>query len=37
MRIWLWVTLALFVAGPLSLRPAHADDTAVTAQLQQVA
>ena len=36
MRIWLWVTLALSVAGPLSLRPARADDTAVTAQLQQI-
>jgi D-alanyl-D-alanine carboxypeptidase len=36
MRIWLWVTLALFGAGPLSLRPAFADDTAVTAQLQQI-
>ena len=36
MRIWLWVTLALSVAGPLSLRPARADDTVVTAQLQQI-
>ena len=36
MRIWLWVTLALFITGPLSLRPAHADDAAVTAQLQQI-
>jgi len=36
MRIWLWVTLALFITGPLALRPAHADDAAVTAQLQQI-
>jgi len=36
MRIWLFVTLTLFSAIPFSLRPARADDTAVTAQLQQV-
>ena len=36
MRIRLFVTLTLFSAIPFSLRPAQADDTAVTAQLQQV-
>jgi D-alanyl-D-alanine carboxypeptidase len=36
MRIWLWMTLALLVAGPLSSRPARANDAAVTAQLQQM-
>ena len=36
MRIGLFAALALFVAGPMSLRPARADDAAVTAQLQQV-
>jgi D-alanyl-D-alanine carboxypeptidase len=36
MRIWLFVALALFGAVPFSLRPARADDTAVTAQLQQI-
>jgi D-alanyl-D-alanine carboxypeptidase len=36
MRIWLFVALALFVAIPFSLRPARADDAALTAQLQQV-
>jgi hypothetical protein len=36
MRIWLFVTLAIFTAIPFSLRPAGAYDTAVTAQLQQI-
>ena len=36
MRIWLCVTLAVFGAIPLFLRPAQADDAAITAQLQQV-
>ena len=36
MRIWLFVTLTLFTAVPFSPRPASADDTAVTAQLQRV-
>jgi D-alanyl-D-alanine carboxypeptidase len=36
MRIWLWVTLALFGALDLSCAPARADDAAVTAQLQQI-
>ena len=36
MRIWLLVTLALFAAIPLALRPARASDAAVTAQLQQI-
>ena len=36
MRIWLCVTLAVFGAVPFFLRPARADDAAITAQLQQV-
>jgi D-alanyl-D-alanine carboxypeptidase len=36
MRIWLFVTLAVFSAFPFSLGPARADDAAVTAQLQQI-
>jgi D-alanyl-D-alanine carboxypeptidase len=36
MRIWLCVTLAVFGAIPLFLRPAQADNAAITAQLQQV-
>ena len=36
MRIWLWVTLALFGALDFSCAPARADDAAVTAQLQQI-
>ena len=36
MRIWLFVTLALFGAIPFSLRTARADDAALTAQLQQI-
>ena len=36
MRIWLFVTLALFSAIPISPRPAHADDAAVTVQLQEI-
>jgi D-alanyl-D-alanine carboxypeptidase len=36
MRIWLCVTLAVFGAIPFFLRPARADDAAITAQLQQV-
>ena len=36
MRIWLFVTLAVFSAFPFSLGPACADDAAITAQLQQI-
>ena len=36
MRIWLCVTLALLGAIPLSPTTARADDTALTAQLQQI-
>jgi D-alanyl-D-alanine carboxypeptidase len=36
MRNWLCVTLALLGAFPFSLTAAHADDAAITAQLQQI-
>src|ERR1700722_12961015 len=36
MRIWLFVSLALFGAIAFSPRAARADDVAVTAQLQQI-
>ena len=36
MRIWLFVSLALFTAIPFSPRPARADDAAVTTQLQEL-
>ncbi len=36
MRRWIFVSLALFGALPLSLTTARGDDTAVTAQLQQI-
>jgi D-alanyl-D-alanine carboxypeptidase len=36
MRIWLFVTLALLSVPPFSPKLARADDTAVTAQLQQL-
>ena len=36
MQIWLVVTLALFSAMSFSPSPARADDTALTAQLQQI-
>ena len=36
MRIWLVVALALYSAASLSPRPAHADDAAITAQLQKI-
>ena len=36
MRRWMFVALALFGAIPFDSAPARADDTAVTAQLQQV-
>jgi D-alanyl-D-alanine carboxypeptidase len=35
-RIWLFVALALFTALCFSLTPARADDTAITAKLQQL-
>jgi D-alanyl-D-alanine carboxypeptidase len=36
MRIWLFVSLALFTAIPFSPRPARADDASVTKQLQEL-
>jgi D-alanyl-D-alanine carboxypeptidase len=36
MRIWLFVSLALFTAIPFSPRPARADDASVTTQLQEL-
>src|ERR1700743_2686084 len=36
MRVWLFVSLTLFSATPFSLSAAQADDTALTAQLQQI-
>ena len=36
MRVWLFVTLALFGAVPFSYTPAGADDSAVAARLQQI-
>ena len=36
MRVWLFVTLALFAAIPFSYTLARAEDSAVTAQLQQI-
>jgi D-alanyl-D-alanine carboxypeptidase len=36
MRIWLFITLAVFSAFPFSPTPARADDASLTAQLQQI-